>query len=768
MGIPEPGTLMRLPGFEARPTSISASLPNIAGRSGNYGAGGGRIMGARLQYDHLAAYAWWSLASPEDRYRSSIQETAGDILRGVSAVDVSASEAYPVLQRGVGDSVDFYPATQWGRATHKLTVTRQLAEEHTKAYQYGTMLGRLSRTNPPQILVDAQEVISKNSMTAQEALTYVLTQWKATHPWLDWEPIPKLELGILDSEGKWVEPNTRALALLQNEDRPRSMRDMLDEFLSIFSGYLLRANSSGKLELIPPPWATDARAPLMVSNHDVYDLSRTADRDYESIINQATVRVKPWGYQPGQPVMQPAEFSVTGWSEGDEAAEVKEIDPTYSATSEGIWLGADQRGEATLTPEWPPLEGLLVGTDAVHLDVKLKGRFGWQRQPFATIERGISPLTLYSGSDTTEYQVVEVGEEASQGAIQLEVLPLVYALPVGRRIAFERGAVRVSEAAEAGAETLKVDALPMGLSVAERGDTSSLALSLDGKEHLVLSTRWYEDQKSRTYETKLWARSAGDGNIQLRWEGKNGLRYEWGSGGVIRLAILATLDGVGQVWQQDRITYGATFGTVTDDLENDDIKLPGVAASQSAHGIREATINASFFSPTLEEAGQIAQAFVAANLSPIERFEVEQGPRLPVYPDDMNRMVILSNGVTGQVEAWEYSDSFAAGGVSMRSGFTLVRSAPQGGSATGVSISPGDREVELGGITLLTALVTGEGAYDHSITWSSSSPGVATVDSNGTATGVSLGTTIITAASAMNPSITDTTTITVILEPPEE
>src|SRR5690606_9437575 len=88
--------------------------------------------------------------------------------------------------------------------------------------------------------------------TPAQALEFALSVWAETYPWLDWNPLPDLLLRTSDGP---VELEVAALSLLQVEGRSRSMRQLIDEMLSLFTGYVLRADADNKLTLVAPPWA---------------------------------------------------------------------------------------------------------------------------------------------------------------------------------------------------------------------------------------------------------------------------------------------------------------------------------------------------------------------------------------------------------------------------------------------------------------------------------------------------------------------------------
>jgi hypothetical protein len=86
-------------------------------------------------------------------------------------------------------------------------------------------------------------------------------------------------------------------------------------------------------------------------------------------------------------------------------------------------------------------------------------------------------------------------------------------------------------------------------------------------------------------------------------------------------------------------------------------------------------------------------------------------------------------------------------------------------SVTGVSISEGNQELEVGETVQLTAVVEPEDATDKSVTWSSSNEDVATVDETGLVTAVAEGEAEIT-VTTNDGGFTDSITVTVV--PPSD
>ena len=83
------------------------------------------------------------------RLGATLSETAGDLLTGVRAVDLQASESFLSRTLPLGAPHDFY--TCFGRKTHTLYPTRKSGADFTDAYSFETKLSRLARTTPARL-----------------------------------------------------------------------------------------------------------------------------------------------------------------------------------------------------------------------------------------------------------------------------------------------------------------------------------------------------------------------------------------------------------------------------------------------------------------------------------------------------------------------------------------------------------------------------------------------------------------------------------------
>jgi hypothetical protein len=96
---------------------------------------------------------------------------------------------------------------------------------------------------------------------------------------------------------------------------------------------------------------------------------------------------------------------------------------------------------------------------------------------------------------------------------------------------------------------------------------------------------------------------------------------------------------------------------------------------------------------------------------------------------------------------------------------TITLTVREPSAVTGVTIDQGDAELRVDASLVLTATVATTGDADDAVSWSSSEPGVATVDAGGEVTAHDVGTAEITAASVSDPTRHDTVVVTVIPPP---
>ena len=98
---------------------------------------------------------------------------------------------------------------------------------------------------------------------------------------------------------------------------------------------------------------------------------------------------------------------------------------------------------------------------------------------------------------------------------------------------------------------------------------------------------------------------------------------------------------------------------------------------------------------------------------------------------------------------------------------TVNEPAPQPIAVTGISVTPETAEIEVGETVGFTAVIEPADADNQDVIWTVSDETIATVDENGTVTGVAAGTVTVTVTSAENAELFATAEVTVTEEVPE-
>jgi len=259
--------------------------------------------------------------SPPARIRSSVSEDAGSLFQATqaAAVELGLSEAFEY-----GEGV---PAG-WLRSFREALTPDDTAvsyyplptrnQEMLVTVEGETNLGRLASVYPSGIMVPASAIpgASGGVVTAQQAIQHVTNQWESAHPWLSFAPIPDLRLMVpgavaaprqhyLDNPGDGV-LTTAAVVIPQEGNERRSMREILDEWLAIFPGTIVRQTSSGVIELVPRvgPDAPSGAA-VALTWGDLTSISDGED-DPSGVTNRCRVTSQGWEFTPNQALIAPS------------------------------------------------------------------------------------------------------------------------------------------------------------------------------------------------------------------------------------------------------------------------------------------------------------------------------------------------------------------------------------------------------------------------------------------------------------------------------
>lgn len=244
------------------------------------------------------------------RVASNYRESVNSLQVGVSQLDVEASEVY--LRRDqfdIGSEVNFQTWLEPNTDLKTFTVAGSAPESQglVTRYRYETKLSRMANTFPPTIIIRAEDVTGGSNLTARQAVDHVFTEWAALYDWFTFETIPELYLFINNPDtGNYDQTLiTPVIRLLQDDDAPVSMRQMIDNLLSVFVGHVFILNSSDNFQIKPPYWSaaytgsTTALATNNILSEPVGSL------DIDTVINRITVRGDTLDFVDDQEVASP-------------------------------------------------------------------------------------------------------------------------------------------------------------------------------------------------------------------------------------------------------------------------------------------------------------------------------------------------------------------------------------------------------------------------------------------------------------------------------
>jgi len=130
---------------------------------------------------------------------------------------------------------------------------------------------------------------------------------------------------------------------------------------------------------------------------------------------------------------------------------------------------------------------------------------------------------------------------------------------------------------------------------------------------------------------------------------------------------------------------------------------------------------------------------------------------------DVSKATVNASGLVTGVSTGQATISATAVADPTKGGVAVVNVVPR---VTGVSVAPATSSILVAGTATLTATVAGDPGIATTVTWSTSSPAIATVSAAGVVTGVATGTATITATSTQDPTKLGTATVVVGASPP--
>lgn len=595
------------------------------------------------------------------RVSTRVLEDAGDVIRDVNLVDVSASETLAAAEHDPTGTVAWRPALASTNYYQFLVKTRdKTAGGHVTTHQLETILGKLNRAYPRSVTASGRMIRTALSLppgstvTMRQALQFTLQRWAAEFTWLTWATLP--ELTVQTSSGT-ITPVVEALALRQPPNGKRSARQWLDEFLGLFAGYVLRVNTTGQLVIVPPPTGAPT---LTLPASKIITLDRSVS--FDNIINRATVQSNVWAHEPTE-FSHPVTISAASTNPDAQAWVGNGTAPPGRDRSGFTALPNFTEGDTPVVIPVPLHEDVIPSLGTVFLDVHVDG----YHRTWDAVE-GAHVTAQWFNQNVGFFQEGVLTEDAQEGDTVLRVAPLEQPLLNGTEIFFpHRGSsipvtVRayVSGNHARGATTINLASPAPGLP-ALTGDVARGTAFLHSR--IQFSTGWDVVSQASTGPNTLAYRLSMDtspeGVLTLEWMPPLNLshrdplnpqdEFEFG----IRVAIRAYTYN----WTRTSNQVSATFGDATNPGQVSD--LPGFVDSQGDFGIIERTLPAGFVNLSVDDSMAIAQAYVRANMHPRERVTLEVTPDLPIKPSDINKLVhVAPLGAEAVIESWEHTEMF--------------------------------------------------------------------------------------------------------------
>ena len=316
-------------------------------------------------FSFMSVVVLLAAAAGEARIRSHVSEDAGSLFQAtqVVAVESAVSEAFPYGANITAGALRPYREALTPDETalqyYPLPTRNQ---EMLLTVEGETNLGRMARTYPGPIMIRVADIPghSGETMTAQQAIQHVFDRWANEFPWFRPLPVPDLRLLVgeavaaprqyyLDNPEAGV-LTTEAIVIPQDGDDRRTMREIVDEWLSIFPGTIVRQNAAGSIELVPRvgPDAPDDAA-VTLGWRDIISMSDGED-DPRGVVNRARCVSQGWTFEEDQALTPP--LYVLGLrSDGLQESALEEV--VDDLTSERLADGGAREFETFAEPDKP-------------------------------------------------------------------------------------------------------------------------------------------------------------------------------------------------------------------------------------------------------------------------------------------------------------------------------------------------------------------------------------------------------------------------------
>lgn len=480
------------------------------------------------------------------------------------------------------------------------------------SYGLRSILGRMAQApiNRPVVV----RLESPNN-TAREALEATMTALKLEFAWLEWEPIPDLDLqtsvGTLTPRIDIVyhKPEARAA-------ERKTVLGLLEELLEPFvlAGYEFAPSEANRFEVRPPARKQDTGQAIPLGWDKISREGITEIEPRFSPATVATLNYRPWGYQADVEVIEPSAIRImpSYWQPGG----------SYGAGQQAPWLPGGFPGLGNWPPTLTDSQGSPIARKEVRLDVALLFVVGGL---FSLRDSWLGDTNTAATLPLVEGVFLEPGSSVS---LELTL----------KRWAYQR------------------DIPPAGLAEPSAlGDLTHTAnLPTDGQEHLLWDAGgyWYsgplDTDKPVVY--KVFGRC--DGAVQLRVEASLYQRpaflripnNAWDFGTVLQ--IEATGTAYAQSDSEIDITFGDPALVSPEELARNYAAIPWLEQAQEEYGYEAVALTIERYSLAIDgrNEGEVLLALLESVLRersrPRRRWQVPLGVLAEgVTPYQVNRLV---------------------------------------------------------------------------------------------------------------------------------
>jgi hypothetical protein len=486
-------------------------------------------------------------------------------------------------------------------------------------YQLESIMGKMGRTVANK---GFNQTLTAPNNTAKDAVLAVLNNLKLEFPWLDWEPLPDLDLEVSAGAGtQLLVPRieiARYIAAPESRNR-QTILEIVLEYLNPFvlAGYEYAPSPNNKFQIKPPARKQSTGAAIAINNSHILAEGAIEITPRYEVATVAEVEYKPWSFQDGVPVAENSTIRIMPLYFNPEN------NTEFFQAQQAPWLASGVPAKGAFAPDYADS----VGNPVTFKEIGFGGA-----------------LLFYAGGGPTgirDSYLFDVNKTFT--------LPLVEntVIKSGTNISFDLTLKRWS--------SLRTPNPSPAQSSDPISDlTATVTLSTDGNEHLLhnFGGYWFtgllDQDKPVTYlvygkyvGTKVEIRVVANPHQRPSFlrpgGGGNPGNTGWDFGTVLQIEATAT------AYAQNDVEIKAAFGDDPTRAE-DFTKIPWLAAAQTNNkNVVSLTIDLYNLAidgmADVEVLRALLESILRERSRPRRLWEVPLGAIAPVTPFDVNKLV---------------------------------------------------------------------------------------------------------------------------------